>query len=147
MQLPHSMLVPAKYFTWADSSLRLLYFLSAFQTSLQQQSLVFKLVATKPECVFWSNVPFTCHTTFLLLPAFCFKDGKNAIGFSCRYFRDGHKHPHRSLSIHIEVSCAQRNAIRDVINVSALLPLNRGFLKFSVKPLTHCQRLISKMNQ
>ena len=76
-----------------------------------------------------------------------FKDGKNAIGFPCCYFRYGHKHPNRSISIHIEPSGAQRNAIRDLINVSALLPLNTGFLKFSVKPLTHCQSLSSKMNQ
>ena len=47
-------------------------FLSAFQTSLQQKSFVFKLVATKPERVFCSNVPFTCHTMFLLLRFFFF---------------------------------------------------------------------------
>lgn len=81
MQLLHSVLVPAKYFTKTDSFLRLLSFFSAFQTSLQQKSFVFKLVATKPECVFWSNVPFIGHTTFLLLPDFFFKTEKMQLAF------------------------------------------------------------------
>lgn len=140
MQLPHSVLVPAKYFTQTDSLLRLLYFLSAFQISLQQKSFVFKLVTTKPECVFWSNVPFICHTTFLFLPDFFFLRWKKM-----------------QLALPDGTFITVTNILTEayLFTLSLLVPREMRFtircrlpqLKFSVKSVTLCQSLVSKMNQ
>lgn len=145
MQPPHSALVPAKYFTQTDSFLRLLYFLSAFQTSRPQKSFVFKWLATKPECVFWSNVLFICHTTFLLLPAFFFKREKNCIWLfllllSLRSQTSSQKH----VCSHWAALCPEK-CHSTVQYGSALSSSNTG-LNF-LGNMDMCQNLISQMSQ
>lgn len=145
MQPPHCTLVPAKYFTQTDSFLRLLYFLSAFQTSRPQKSFVFKWLATKPECVFWSNVLFICLTTFLLLPAFFFLRWKNCIWLfllvlSLWSQTSSQKH----VCSHWAALCPE-NCHSTVQYGSALSSSNTG-LNF-LGNTAMCQNLISQMSQ